>query len=157
MRETGQDVPDWFTRSPDASGNPRAFGDRGGGAELEAQARERRGRSGACPWGWENRGVRDADDARFSKGLSTPSYLVPVANRTFLGFLSQLSARRKPALLRHGCDLQRHVLDPEFSRQQPRRACSTSSIASTPLPDISTCTCAMKAAFPRDTSHACRQ
>ena len=31
MRETGQDVPDWFARSPDASGNPRAFGDRGGG------------------------------------------------------------------------------------------------------------------------------
>ena len=55
MRETGQDVPDWFARSPDASGNPRAFGDRGGGGARGTGARAE-GRSGACPWGRENRG-----------------------------------------------------------------------------------------------------
>ena len=55
MRETGQDVPDWFARSPDASGNPRAFGDRGG-----RSSRHRRESGGVvrgrAHGGWENRG-----------------------------------------------------------------------------------------------------
>ena len=54
MRETGQDVPDWFARSPDASGNPRAFGDRGGRARgTGASGGVVRGRAHG---GWENRG-----------------------------------------------------------------------------------------------------
>ena len=50
MRETGQDVPDWFARSPDASGNPRAFGDRGGGGARGTGARAE-GSFGGVPMG----------------------------------------------------------------------------------------------------------
>ena len=47
MRETGQDVPDWFARSPDASGNPRAFGDRTDGRRTGRS----RGSFGGVPMG----------------------------------------------------------------------------------------------------------
>jgi ATP-dependent RNA helicase DDX3X len=50
MRETGQDVPDWFARSPGASGNPRAFGDRGGGGARGTGARAE-GSFGGVPMG----------------------------------------------------------------------------------------------------------
>ena len=48
MRETKQEVPEWFARSPDASGNPRAFGGRNNGRREKAR---RRGSFGGVPMG----------------------------------------------------------------------------------------------------------
>ena len=47
MRETKQEVPEWFVQSPDASGNPRAFGDRTDGRRTGRS----RGSFGGVPMG----------------------------------------------------------------------------------------------------------
>jgi ATP-dependent RNA helicase DDX3X len=48
MRETKQEVPEWFVKSPDASGNPRAFGDRTDGRRSHGRSR---GSFGGVPMG----------------------------------------------------------------------------------------------------------
>ena len=48
MRETKQEVPEWFVQSPDASGNPRAFGDRTDGRRSHGRSR---GSFGGVPMG----------------------------------------------------------------------------------------------------------